>query len=73
MNELINLKYIINSILFSAVGVIVFLGGFILIDILTPKVEVWKEVVEKQNTAVAILLGAAVIGIAQIIASAIHG
>ncbi|MEY4701577.1 MAG: hypothetical protein RL326_1764 [Pseudomonadota bacterium] len=73
MNELISLKYIINSILFSAVGVIVFFGGFVLIDILTPKVQVWKEVVEKQNTAVAILLGAAVIGIAQIIASAIHG
>jgi putative membrane protein len=73
MNELIGLKYIVNSILFSGIGIIVFLAGFVLIDILTPKVQVWKEVVEKQNTAVAILLGAAVIGIAQIIASAIHG
>jgi putative membrane protein len=73
MNELVTLKYVINSVLFSAIGIAVFFGGFILIDILTPKVQVWKEVVEKQNTAVAILLGAAVIGIAQIIASAIHG
>jgi putative membrane protein len=73
MNELVTFKYVINSVLFSAIGVVVFFAGFVLIDILTPKVQVWKEVVEKQNTAVAILLGAAVIGIAQIIASAIHG
>lgn len=73
MNELITLKYVVNSIVFSGIGIIVFLAGFVLIDFLTPKVQVWKEVVEKQNTAVAILLGAAVIGIAQIIASAIHG
>ena len=42
MNELIGLKYIVNSILFSGIGIIVFLAGFVLIDILTPKVQVWN-------------------------------
>lgn len=73
MAELINLKYVANSVVFSLVGIITLILGFMIIDLLTPKVNVWRELVEKQNVAVAILLGAMALGIAQIIASAIHG
>jgi uncharacterized membrane protein YjfL (UPF0719 family) len=73
MEDLINLKYIASAIIFSAIGLAVFVGGFILLDLLTPRVNIWKELVENKNTAVAILLGACVIGIALIISSAIHG
>lgn len=73
MAELINLQYVFNSVIFSLIGIVIYIIGAILLDVLTPKVQVWKEVVEKQNLAVAVLLGSVAIGIAQIIASAIHG
>jgi uncharacterized membrane protein YjfL (UPF0719 family) len=73
MNDLIELKYVVSAVLFSGIGLIVFVIGFVVLDILTPKVNVWKELVEKQNVAVAILLGACMLGIATIVASAIHG
>lgn len=73
MNEIISLKYVVSALLFSGIGLVVFIVGFILLDILTPKVNIWKELVEKQNIAVAILMGACVLGIATIIGSAIHG
>ena len=73
MAEIINVRYIVNSVVFSFIGIVIFIIGFYIIDLLTPRVHVGKEIVEKQNTAVAIMLGAAAIGIAQIIAAAIHG
>ncbi len=71
--ELIQMKYIVASLLYSGIGLAVFIVAFVLLDMLTPKVSIWKELVEKQNVAVAIFLGAIVFGIATIIASAIHG
>ena len=47
--------------------------SFVVLDLVTPKVAVWKEICEKQNLALAIFLGAIAIGMAIIIASAIHG
>jgi uncharacterized membrane protein YjfL (UPF0719 family) len=73
MNDVVTWKFIMNSIVFSFLGIFVFVVGFVLIDILTPKVQIWKEVVEKQNIAVAVLMGSVALGIAQIIAAAIHG
>lgn len=71
--EMIEMKYIVAAILYSFIGVMVFVLLFGLLDLLTPKVELWKELVEKQNIAVAIFLGLMALGIATIIASAIHG
>ncbi len=73
MNEIISLKYVISALLFSGIGLLVFVLGFILLEVLTPKVNIWRELVEKQNIAVAILISAFVLGIAMIISSAIHG
>jgi uncharacterized membrane protein YjfL (UPF0719 family) len=73
MNDIIELKYVVSAILFSGIGLIVYVIGFVVLDLLTPKINVWKELVEKQNVAVAILIGACMLGIATIIASAIHG
>ncbi len=73
MEDIVNLHSVVGALLFSAIGLVVFVAGFILLDLLTPKVPIWKELVEKQNVAVAILIGACVLGIAIIIAAAIHG
>ncbi|NTV66210.1 MAG: DUF350 domain-containing protein [Chlorobaculum sp.] len=73
LTEVIQLKYVLAALLYSGIGVLTYVLCFILLDMLTPKVAVWKELVEKQNISLAIFLGAVAIGIAVIIASAIHG
>ena len=71
--DFIQMKYVIASVLYSGIGVLVLIISYVIIDLLTPKVSIYKEIVEKQNIAVAIALGAIALGIATIIASAIHG
>jgi len=71
MDEYISLKYVVSAVIFAGVGLIVFVVGFVLLDILTPKANIWKELIEKQNVALAIFLGSLAYGIATIIASAI--
>ncbi len=71
--DMIEMKYVVASLLYSAIGLTIFVVAFAVLDLLTPKVSVWKELVEKQNMALAIFLAAVVFGIATIIASAIHG
>jgi uncharacterized membrane protein YjfL (UPF0719 family) len=61
-----------NSILFSLVGIVIYAVGFIILDRITPY-HLWREINEKQNTALAILVGSMAIGLALIIAAAIHG
>ena len=46
-------------------------GSFIVMDKMTPY-DLWSEIVEKQNMALAILAGLMALGIAIIIAAAVH-
>lgn len=71
--EIIQWKYVVAALLYSGLGVFMLTICFVLLDLLTPKVGIWKELVEKQNIAVAIFFGAIALGISTIIASAIHG
>ena len=63
---------VINSVVFSIIGVVIFWLSFVLIDTLTPY-NLWKEISEDRNTALAIIVGAMSLGICTIIAAAIHG
>jgi len=72
METFINLKYIVSAIVFSVLGLIILAISFVVFDKLTPG-ELWKEIVEEKNIALAIAVGAFTLAIAQIIASAIHG
>jgi putative membrane protein len=60
-----------GSILYALIGVLVFWLGFMLIDKLTPY-DLWAEIVEKQNRALAIVVAGMCIGIALIVAAAIQ-
>lgn len=62
---------ILNSIIYAILGVLIFCVTFFVVDLLTPY-HLWKELVEKQNTALAILVGFAALGICIIVAAAIH-
>jgi putative membrane protein len=62
----------LGSIVFALIGVIIFWLCFIIIDKLTPY-KLWEEIVEKQNIALGIVVGAMCLGISMIVAAAIHG
>jgi len=62
---------LVAAIVFAALGIVTFLVAFVVVDRLTPY-DLWKEIIEDQNSALAILIGFAALGIALIIASAIH-
>jgi uncharacterized membrane protein YjfL (UPF0719 family) len=66
------LPAILSTLLYSAIGMIVFVVGFVILDMLTPG-KLWQEIEQKQNVAVAIFAGAVAIGLAIIVAAAIHG
>lgn len=62
---------VVNSLLYAFLGVIIFCLTFVIVDKLTPY-HLWKELVEKQNTALAIVVGFFALGICVIVAAAIH-
>lgn len=71
VNGIINLSYIVNAIVFSFLGVLIFWVCFRMMDRLTPYL-LWKEIIEEHNTALAIVVGALSLGICLIIAASIH-
>jgi putative membrane protein len=67
-----SLPVLLNTLLYAGVGIVVFVVGFVILDLLTPG-KLWEEIEQKQNSAVAIFAGAVALGLAIIIAAAIHG
>lgn len=70
--DYINFTALLNSILYSFIGFVMLTTGFYLYDKLTPW-QLFKEIVEEQNIAIAIVVGAMALGISNIIAAAIGG
>jgi len=63
---------VLGSILYAVIGVLVFWLCFVIIDKLTPY-DLWKEIVEHKNMALAIVVGAMCIAIGLIVSAAVHG
>ena len=66
------LPVLLTTVIFVAIGLAVFAVAFLLVVLVSP-FSVKKEIEEDQNTALAIIIGALIIGIAMIIAAAIQG
>lgn len=62
----------VNSLVYTVVGVAIFWIAFLIVDKITPY-NLWKELVEEKNVALAIVVGAMCLGIAIIVGAAIHG
>jgi len=62
----------VNSLVYTVLGVVVFWVAFVIVDKITPY-NLWKELVEEKNVALAIVVGAMCLGIAIIVGAAIHG
>ena len=63
--------YILNALLYSLLGIVIFVVAFYIVDKLTPY-SLWKEIVEEKNVALAILVGAISLGVCMIIAVAVR-
>jgi putative membrane protein len=63
--------YIWNAVIFAALGLLIFVVAFVIVDKMTPY-HLWNEIVHEHNTALAILIGAMSIGMCIIIAAAVH-
>ena len=69
--EWMNLEVFLGSVVYALLGVVIFWVSFIVIDKLTPY-NLWEEIVEKQNKALAMVVAAMSLGICLIVAAAIH-
>ena len=69
---MISLDVFLATVLYAALGIVIFIVSFVLVDKLTPG-QLWREIIERKNVAVALLAGAFAIGISNIIAAAVHG
>lgn len=63
---------LLHTLLFSILGIVVLVTAFWILEKVTPQ-SMWKEILEKQNNALAIVFAAFIIGISIIIAAALHG
>ena len=62
---------VLGSLVYALIGVAVFWICFLIIDKITPY-DLWGEIVEKQNIALALVVAAMSLGISVIVAAAIH-
>jgi uncharacterized membrane protein YjfL (UPF0719 family) len=65
------MDHFLNALIYAFLGVIIYWIAFIISDKLTP-VDLWGEIVEKHNIALAIMVGFMSLGIGIIIAAAVH-
>jgi putative membrane protein len=63
--------YLLNALIYSVLGILIFSFAFVIIDKITPY-DLWKEICENRNVALAIMVGAMSIGVCIIIAAAVH-
>ena len=66
------LPVLATTVIFVAIGLIVFALAFFIVVLVAP-FSVKKEIEEDQNTSLAIIIGALIIGVAMIISAAIQG
>lgn len=71
MENLINAKDLVSSVIFSFFGLALFGFAFYVFDKLTPG-DLVKEILEVKNVAAAIVVAAMIIGISIIVGLAIH-
>ena len=63
---------IFGSILYALIGVVIFWVCFVIVDKITPY-DLWGEIIEKKNLALAIVVGSMCIAIGMIVSAAVHG
>ena len=63
---------VFGSLLYALIGVVIFWICFLILDKITPY-NLWEEIVDKKNVALAIVVGSTAIAIGLIVSAAVHG
>lgn len=71
MTWTMNWTPMLSSIGYSVLGLVIMIVAFVIVDKFSPG-ELWREIIDKQNTALAILAAGFAIAVGIIVASAIH-
>ena len=66
------LRVFIISIIYAVLGMILLYVGYKVFDLVTPT-DMQKKIFEENNVAVAVTVGAFILGLAVVIGAAIHG
>jgi uncharacterized membrane protein YjfL (UPF0719 family) len=61
----------VAALVYATIGLVIFAVAFVVVDRLTPY-QLWKEIIDEKNAALAIVVGAVAIGISIIVSSAIR-
>lgn len=61
----------INAFVYAMLGIVIFAASFMIWDWITPY-DLWKEIIEGKNMALAIMVGFMSLGMCIIIAAAVH-
>ena len=64
---------LLSAAAFGALGIVLILAGYFLFDLITPRIDLQKELAENRNLAVAIVTAAILLGVAIVTAAAIIG
>lgn len=72
MEQVFALKHMVAAVVYSLIGIVILIVSVLIFDKLTPG-PLWEDIVKDKNLPLAITLGATIIAIGMIIASAIHG
>lgn len=70
--EYIKLSALVGTLVYSLLGVLILCITFVIVDKLTPY-DLWKELVENRNQALATVVAGMFVAIAIIVAAAVHG
>jgi putative membrane protein len=62
-----------NALAFGAIGIVLAMLGFKIFDWITPKIDVERELAERNNLAVAIVCAAVILGVSYIVAQVVGG
>ncbi len=65
------LTSMLNALVYAVIGIVILIVSFMAWDKITPY-NLWKEIVEEQNVALAVFAGLMALGIAIIVAAAVH-
>lgn len=65
-------KGLFSTFVFGLVGIALAILGFKVFDWITPRIDVQKELAEKQNVAVAIVCAAIILGICYLVAQVVQ-
>jgi len=66
-----HIEAFVNAIVYALLGIVIFALSFVTIDKCTPH-DLWKEIIEEKNIALAIIVGFMALAMGIIIASAVH-